>query len=100
MAEDCKYCRTTPNGGEVACATLKAAHECPWMTESDWNSFESKVRPGKSFQEIERRIVDYFETAGGDVEQDGLEWFLSLYDEGPSISLTALAVALTSKEHS
>lgn len=47
-----------------------------------------------TFQEIERRIVDYFETAGGDVEQEGLEWFLSLYDEGPSISLTALAVAL------
>jgi hypothetical protein len=47
-----------------------------------------------SFQEIERRIVDYFETAGCDVEQEGLEWFLSLYDEGPAISLTALAVAL------
>ncbi|MCK1717205.1 hypothetical protein [Bradyrhizobium sp. 141] len=47
-----------------------------------------------NFQEIERRIVDYFETAGCDVEQEGLEWFLSLYDEGPAISLTALAVAL------
>ena len=45
--------------------------------------------------EIERLIVDYFEAAGCDVESpDGMEWFLSLYDEGPSISLTALAVAL------
>ncbi|WLB49195.1 hypothetical protein QIH93_14875 [Bradyrhizobium ottawaense] len=51
-----------------------------------------------TFQEIERRIVDYFEATGCDVEQEGLEWFLSLYDEGPSISLTALAVALSSKE--
>jgi hypothetical protein len=50
----------------------------------------------ETFKEIERRIVDYFEAAGGDVEQDGIEWFLSLYDEGPAISLTALAVAITS----
>ena len=49
-----------------------------------------------TFQETERRIVDYFETAGGDVEQNGAEWFLSLYDEGPAISLTALAAALIS----
>lgn len=48
-----------------------------------------------TFQETERRIIDYFETAGCDVEQDGIEWFLSLYDEGPAISLTALAVAVT-----
>ncbi|HMI56391.1 MAG TPA: hypothetical protein VK494_09400 [Gemmatimonadaceae bacterium] len=49
-----------------------------------------------SAQEIEQRIVDYFKTKGCDVEQDGLEWFLSLYDEGPAISLTGLALALTS----
>ena len=49
-------------------------------------------------QEIERRIVDYFKTKGCDVEQEGLEWFLSLYDEGPAISLTGLAVALSSNQ--
>ncbi len=49
-----------------------------------------------SFQAIERAIVDYFEATGCDVEQTGLEWFLSLYDEGPAISLTALAVAMAS----
>ncbi len=48
-----------------------------------------------TFKETERLIVDYFETAGCDVVQMDLEWFLSLYDEGPAISLTALAVALT-----
>jgi hypothetical protein len=48
-----------------------------------------------SFLAIERTIVDYFEATGCDVvEQNGLEWFLSLYDEGPSISLTALAAAV------
>jgi hypothetical protein len=46
-------------------------------------------------KEIERLIVDYFDAAGCDVEEEGLEWFLSLYDEGPAISLTALAIALT-----
>ena len=51
-------------------------------------------------KEIERRIVDYFEAAGADVVEDGLEWFLSLYDEGPAISLTALAVALSSPNRS
>lgn len=49
-------------------------------------------------KEIERLIVDYFEAAGADVVEDGLEWFLSLYDEGPSISLTALAIALSSTD--
>jgi hypothetical protein len=49
-----------------------------------------------SFAETEKKIVDYFESTGCDVEQDGVEWFLSLYDEGPSISLTALAIALSS----
>lgn len=47
-----------------------------------------------SFRDIERRIVDYFEATGCDVVQDGIEWKLSLYDEGPAISLTALAAAL------
>ena len=51
-----------------------------------------------TFKEIERRIVDYFEAAGADVIEDGIEWYLSLYDEGPSISLTALAIALTPAE--
>lgn len=51
-----------------------------------------------AFQELERSIVDYFRAVGGDVEQEGLEWFLSLYDEGPSISLTSLALALSSQE--
>jgi hypothetical protein len=51
-----------------------------------------------TFADIERRIVDYFEAAGCDVEQDGIEWFLSLYDEGPLISLTALAMALSPQE--
>ena len=45
-------------------------------------------------KELERLIVDYFEAAGCDVVEDGIEWFLSLYDEGPAISLTALAIAL------
>jgi hypothetical protein len=49
-------------------------------------------------KEIERLIVDYFEAAGADVLEEGLEWFLSLYDEGPAISLTALALALSSQE--
>ena len=48
-----------------------------------------------TFADLERSIVDYFETDGCYVEQEGLEWFLSLYDEGPAISLTALAVALS-----
>jgi hypothetical protein len=48
-----------------------------------------------TFQEIERTIVDYFEAAGADVVEEGVEWFISLYDEGPAISLTALALALT-----
>lgn len=47
-----------------------------------------------TFADVERHIVDYFEAAGCDVEQEGLEWFLSLYDEGPAISLTALAASL------
>jgi hypothetical protein len=51
-----------------------------------------------TFADIERKIVDYFESTGCDIEQDGVEWFLSLYDEGPSISLTALAIALSSTE--
>lgn len=52
-----------------------------------------------SFAETERLIIDYFEAAGCDVEStDGMEWFLSLYDEGPAISLTALAMALYRKE--
>jgi hypothetical protein len=39
------------------------------------------------FSDIERALVDYFEATGCDVvEKDGLEWFLSLYDEGPAIS--------------
>lgn len=46
------------------------------------------------FSEVERLIVDYFEAAGCDVEQSGLEWFLSLYDEGPAISLTSLAAEI------
>ncbi len=47
------------------------------------------------FPTIERAIVDYFEATGCDViEKNGLEWFLSLYDEGPAISLTALAAAV------
>lgn len=50
--------------------------------------------PGLPFQSIERTIVDYFEATGCDVIEHGLEWFLSLYDEGPSISLTALATAV------
>lgn len=48
-----------------------------------------------SFKDTERKIVDYFGTVGCNVEQEGLEWFLSLYDEGPAISLTALAIALS-----
>jgi hypothetical protein len=48
---------------------------------------------------IERLIVDYFEAAGCDVIEDGIEWFLSLYDEGPAISLTVLALAISSREH-
>lgn len=49
-----------------------------------------------TFKEAESLIINYFEAVGCDVEQDGVEWFLSLYDEGPAISLTALAVAFTS----
>jgi hypothetical protein len=49
-----------------------------------------------TFKEAESLIINYFEAVGCDVEQDGIEWFLSLYDEGPAISLTALAVAITS----
>ena len=48
------------------------------------------------FKDIERLIINYFDAVGADVIEDGPEWFLSLYDEGPAISLTALAVALTS----
>lgn len=51
-----------------------------------------------TFQEIERKIVDYFEATGCDVVEEGVEWFLSLYDEGPAISLTALAAALSNGE--
>ncbi len=51
-----------------------------------------------TFKETERRIVDYFDASGCDVVQMNLEWFISLYDEGPSISLTALAVALSPAE--
>lgn len=50
-----------------------------------------------SFRDLERRIVDYFEAMDCDVVQDGAEWKLSLYDEGPAISLTGLAAALTEK---
>jgi hypothetical protein len=46
------------------------------------------------FADVERLIVDYFEAAGCEVAQDGLEWFLSLYDEGPAISLTSLAAEI------
>lgn len=44
--------------------------------------------------ELEARIADYFRAKDCDVEQVGLECFLSLYDEGPAISLTGLAMAL------
>lgn len=51
-----------------------------------------------TFQKLERTIVDYFEATDCDVEHVGLEWLLSLYDEGPAISLTALAVAISQAE--
>ena len=53
-----------------------------------------------AFAATERTVVDYFETAGCDVENVGLEWFLSLYDEGPSISLTSLAAELVKPSRS
>jgi hypothetical protein len=52
-----------------------------------------------SFKRTERAIVDYFRAKDCDVEQHGLEWFLSLYDEGPAISLTGLAMELTEKRN-
>lgn len=46
-------------------------------------------------REIERILVDYFETAGGSIveQQDG-EWFLFCGRHGSGVSLTSLAVEI------
>jgi hypothetical protein len=36
--KDCRFCRTTPNGGEEVCTSLWKARDCPWMCSSDWNA--------------------------------------------------------------
>jgi hypothetical protein len=41
---DCKYCRTTPNNGEVSCASMTQARDCPWMSKSDWDWLDRRER--------------------------------------------------------
>jgi hypothetical protein len=45
--------------------------------------------------EIERLLVDYFETAGGSIveQQDG-EWFVFCGKHGHGVSLTTLAIEI------
>lgn len=42
-ALDCKFCRTTCNGGERPCASLVAAKDCPWMSGSDWDALDAAL---------------------------------------------------------
>lgn len=44
---------------------------------------------------IERILVDYFEGAGADVEEEDAEWFVYINDGSGKVSLTGLAIALS-----
>jgi hypothetical protein len=63
-----------------------------------WMKREPRRASVPTTSELEQRIIDYFRAKDCDVEHVGLEWFLSLYDEGPAISLTGLAIALSNGE--
>lgn len=45
-------------------------------------------------KEIERAIVDYFESASAKVHFDGVEWWVTVGEEGDVVSLTGASVAV------